>query len=215
MKKCLIIFILFLLSKGTSFANDTTTYISSACLYEVKKSGIIHQSGSPTMVLFGYYNDTLTISGMIEANCGSAHIAVIEKSMDTIFIIGEDTGKMTTCDCVFHFELKIKASVNDTIVVFNSNTYNTKHPYGLIGKLNIDNDPINLFPNPAENYLRIKTQANININRILISDITGRLIKTIINENKIIDLTGFNAGTYFIEFEINKGIHFYKKILKN
>lgn len=196
-----------------SYSQDTASYIKSGCIYSVLKS-VIHQNGSPVVINFSYSNDSLWITGEIGANCGSSHIAIINKTLDTIFITTLDTGRMATCGCVFFFELKIKASANDTIVKFNGQKYNTKVIYSGFSELETNNSFIDIYPNPTGDYFTIQLKAGNQINKISILDNSGRLVKIIISKENRIDMTELPSGLYFIDVEINQQNHLFKKIIK-
>lgn len=96
-----------------------------------------------------------------------------------------------------------------------------------VGELNFDNAitsinhlvsdemSIEVYPNPASNYLEVKAGANI-INSIRISDMHGRHILDVwVNSNSMhINLNGYKRGLYLITAKSNKGILTKKIILE-
>lgn len=68
---------------------------------------------------------------------------------------------------------------------------------------------IELYPNPAQNYLYVEgvTQANIRI-----SDVNGRSQYYLLN-NKRIDISNLSSGIYFINFEIH-GSYYSRSFIK-
>ena len=60
-----------------------------------------------------------------------------------------------------------------------------------------------IYPNPAENYLKINTSENVN--EINIYNIVGVLVYSEQKFNGNIDLSNFNDGVYFIRINTSKG----------
>jgi Secretion system C-terminal sorting domain len=80
-----------------------------------------------------------------------------------------------------------------------------------------NNDLINkiqIFPNPVNDILNIKTDNNQKINALILSDINGREIinQTLNTEN--INVSELQKGIYFLKIDSDNGI-FTKKIIKN
>ena len=76
------------------------------------------------------------------------------------------------------------------------------------------NSVIQVFPNPAENSINIKSDSTINA--IEIYDAQGRIIQIILSTEitQLIDLTGYTSGIYFITIKTDKGIKTEKIIKK-
>ncbi len=73
---------------------------------------------------------------------------------------------------------------------------------------------ISVYPNPTDNVVHIKTNANIT--SISIFDITGKVILNSqfkVGESTTLDLSAFNAGMYLLKLEDDKGRVSIKKIL--
>lgn len=208
MKNILLLLMISILAKMNSYSQDTINNETSGCLYQTTKSGLYNGS-----VHLNYSTDTLAISGEIIANCGATHIAIYERINDTLYVSTMDTGQMTTCDCMFHFNIKLKVSQSDSIVRFNSDLYKNG-VYSSIRKINLDSELIQLTPNPTIGIVRIDRASNILINNINVLDISGRLIKTQSYKNDNIDLVGLNSGVYFILFNISGGESIIKQIIK-
>ena len=71
----------------------------------------------------------------------------------------------------------------------------------------IDPD-INVFPNPASDWLTIDTHAHYSINQIQVFDLTGRLVRTeakLRDVNPRISVAGIAAGMYYVKLETNEG----------
>lgn len=63
---------------------------------------------------------------------------------------------------------------------------------------------LNIFPNPANDYINISPPEDFKMYRWRIFDISGRLLKRGEN-NKIIDISSFDSGTYFIQIQKKSG----------
>ena len=65
---------------------------------------------------------------------------------------------------------------------------------------------LTIFPNPASNYLNIKSPYIIQ--QVVISDVTGRQIVKYKKANKhtVIELSGLNEGIYIIQVRTDNGV---------
>ena len=79
----------------------------------------------------------------------------------------------------------------------------------------VEIQPISIFPNPVTNgYFNIKT--TLTIDNILISNISGQIVKTITNpigQEETIDISSLTSGIYFVHFQTNTSSYFAKLIL--
>src|SRR5574344_1837160 len=101
---------------------------------------------------------------------------------------------------------KSEYCLNDTSYTFvadignNDNRFYIKIEYADIDI--IDKNDINIYPNPANDFVNIYTTNSYN-SPIKIIDIQGRIIKTI-NQNNIItkiDIQDLNSGIYFVKID--------------
>lgn len=210
MKKLILVFIITALVQHVSYGQDTLKHITSGCLGHIIST---ESDSCPEGIHFRYLHDTLEIYGTISANCCGEHFVKIIRSNDTIFITSFDTGKLCNCVCNFCFDIKLPATANDTIISINDVIYNAKKISSIKIPAIIDK-LIELYPNPAENILILKVPADIRITKIEITDITGRLVKTIENISPFIDIKNLEPGTYFINFELENKQLIIKKIVK-
>jgi hypothetical protein len=68
----------------------------------------------------------------------------------------------------------------------------------------INNDKILIFPNPANNEIKIiGLQHDVTVT---ITDVLGRTIKTTFSKNSSIDTSDINIGTYTIRLFINNKV---------
>ena len=71
---------------------------------------------------------------------------------------------------------------------------------------------ISLYPNPVKGKLNIESNV-VEIQKIKLYDVLGKLVEEIQFENNIINFSLMNTGIYFLKLETNKG-DFMKKIMK-
>lgn len=69
-----------------------------------------------------------------------------------------------------------------------------------------------ITPNPSNGYIYINMENNQQINAIYISDLNGRVIKSISKpisktSDNIVDLRGYEQGMYFVTIETNQGTY--------
>jgi len=210
MKKIVIVLFFSALLMQFSYGQDTLKYITSGCQSHIKSS---ESDSCQEGINFRYLHDTMEIYGTIWVNCCGEHFVRIIRTEDTIFITSFDTGKLCLCTCKFCFDIKLPASENDTIVEFNGIIYNAKK-INSINFASINDRMIEVYPNPAENFLALKVSANIRINKIDITDITGRLVNTIKNNRPVIDIKNLEAGIYFVNIELVNRQIIIKKLVK-
>jgi plastocyanin len=74
---------------------------------------------------------------------------------------------------------------------------------------------LTLFPNPAADYITLKTSSDLNGHTLVISDIIGAKVmsKHLINDDISMDVGSLEPGIYFIQFEgiKRKTLKFIKK----
>jgi type IX secretion system substrate protein len=74
-----------------------------------------------------------------------------------------------------------------------------------------------VYPNPANNIVTISNNGNIQINKVVITDVNGRTVKTG-NFNGVtetqMNVSDLNTGVYFMNIDTNEG-SLTKKIVKN
>lgn len=210
MKTLKIYLVLFVsLVSFHAFAQDTITgYIKTPCL----------QFSLPPDKLpdpqFERMGDSIRISGMIGANCAGTHIAIIKRSNDSIFVTSKDTGHLATCFCVYNYQLKVKATDTDSILVLNQIVYNLHSV--LVGMDAIDqkDDLIDVCYDPTIESLRIEQKSGVRMNSVSIYDPAGYLQLTIANDRTIVDLSGFKSGLYILDFEMVDNRHVTIKVMK-
>jgi endonuclease I len=104
----------------------------------------------------------------------------------------------------------------DSVYTFIVDTaHNFTANFDVASKLNSHkNENIKIYPNPSNNHIRISGVHEADF-KVEIIDLNGRKIydKHFINNNPLIDLSGYKEGIYFIKIITNDGIN-YRKVLK-
>ena len=81
-----------------------------------------------------------------------------------------------------------------------------------------NNDSIKIYPNPTNGLFNVKINQFVGKVKIQVSDLNGRLIKDISDDNfnieKSIDLSGFQSGVYLVKVTSEEA-NFTQKIIKN
>lgn len=119
MKTIKLLLLLFILSQSfVAFSQDTIGgFIKSRCLQFVMP---LDKMPDPTLML---YADKLIIAGQIEANCAGTHLAIVNRTVDTLFVTTKDTGHLANCVCVYQFKLSINVTPKTKKLVFNNVAY--------------------------------------------------------------------------------------------
>lgn len=75
-------------------------------------------------------------------------------------------------------------------------------------------ETMRLYPNPTSDIIRFELDGIGQIGRYVLSDITGKPIKTgtCYNSTLTLDLTGQSKGVYLLELLIDKKPYFYKVV---
>ena len=95
-------------------------------------------------------------------------------------------------------------------------TQSSSCPYPFCGSSNIENNSnnlsLNLFPNPANEFVNI--EIDYLIDNVQIIDALGKEIKYLNIENNRINIKNFKSGVYFLKIN-SEGKNFYQKFIKN
>lgn len=84
-----------------------------------------------------------------------------------------------------------------------------------VDRLVINNNDIQIHPNPAQSEIKIATTKNFDLKNINIIDASGRVIMTAPVTNAQIDISKLSAGMYWVEFINKDGINLTtRKLLK-
>ena len=77
------------------------------------------------------------------------------------------------------------------------------------GILNVTGDikELNIFPNPAKDYIRLSGLTEVNEGTLKIIDVNGAQVlgKSVKNLNDFIDISSLNSGSYFVLLETKNG----------
>lgn len=212
--KNVIIFLLVFYSLTIS-GQDTISHIYGGCINSGLK--LANDDSCPQGIFFEYENDSLNIFGTIGANCCGTHLALIKSYHDTIFISTIDTGILCTCGCEFCFNVKIPASIIDTIVCLNGTVFNTLKNVSSSIDENIENN-IKLVPNPSKSNLTVIIGDIIeDLTLIELIDSRGVFIKAInlnSDDHLNIDLSDLRSGVYFVRFKMKNLSSFTRTFIK-
>ena len=126
-------------------------------------------------------------------------------------IIGSFTGNFIPSD--LHIES------NEILITFESSDsgqstgWEISYETIVLNACSISGDKLEIFPNPTQNVIYVKTGTEI-ISNVSIIDINGRVLKTEIGKQNIsIDISNVSAGLYFIVVE-NENYKSTKRIVK-
>ena len=138
----------------------------------------------------------LDSSGMLNwaksmpSNTGSVGDVIKVGPNNSIYVVGEYAD---TCDFDIGsnvFNLISNGNKDIFIAKYNEETLS-------VNQINNPNAVINIFPNPVEKLLNINTQ--IIINKVVISDISGRIIKSFSSNTKKINVSDLKNGIYILQ----------------
>lgn len=163
---------------------------------------------------FQRLGDSLSITGMIGANCAGTHIAIIKRSGDSIYVTSKDTGNLATCSCFYNYKLNVKRSTSDSILVLNQIVYNLNSVLVGIDAVDEKDDLIAVYYDPTIESLRIEQKSGVKMNSVSIYDNVGCLQLTVANDRSIIDMSGFKSGLYILDFVMVDNRHVTRKIMK-
>jgi len=139
--------------------------------------------------------------------------ATVDGVMNVTPIIVSDTMTMDALTGVMYYSfanMKLIPRNDDDLVGFN-----TQVGIEFNGSNAVN---ITVYPNPANETVRIASSVNENLT-VIITDITGRELtkRNIINNTELVDLTKFNSGCYFVTVlnQNNEKIKVSKLIVKH
>ena len=70
---------------------------------------------------------------------------------------------------------------------------------------------ISIYPNPAENYIVLE-HVNAEIDNIEITNLAGKVIMQVENDQSYIDISSFYKGVYFVKVQLEDRIEVIKLI---
>ena len=130
-------------------------------------------------------------------------------SLNTYFGLGEDTN-ITTLTVYWPsgtVDVFNNISVNQTLEITEGQTLSSEI-YSL--------DQITVFPNPADDYITVKSNHNLDDAIISMFDLNGRRVLNYKNESDdgIINVSGLSAGEYILRIITSDQDIYSKKIIK-
>ena len=123
---------------------------------------------------------------------------VMCNSIDTITIGKLDTGAYT-----LYYEL----SVDTNLAIFDTDTlfFVVQNPADVFD-LSYETSQIKVYPNPANKNIRIEIAKGIVVKTIKLHDLNGKLIKTFLSTNTLLNISGIAKGQYMLSIETNNKI---------
>ena len=130
-------------------------------------------------------------------------------SLNTYFGLGEDTN-ITTLTVYWPsgtVDTLNNVSVNQPLEITEGQTLSSE-AYSL--------DQITVFPNPADNYITIKSDYNLEDAIISLFDLNGRRVLNYKNSsnNNIVDISSLSDGEYVLRVILSEGRIYSTKVLK-
>jgi hypothetical protein len=102
-------------------------------------------------------------------------------------------------------------SVDENLIYLNPNYESC---YLITGINEIENTGIQIYPNPAHNFLRIENSKDIMVESISITNINGQIIEHFEPEQTHINTSGIPPGLYLLKIAYANGILIEKVILR-
>ena len=129
-------------------------------------------------------------------------------SLNTYFGLGQDSS-ITTLTVYWPsgvVDTFNNVNVNQSLEITEGQTLSTGVP-------SLDN--IAVFPNPANDYITVKSDYNLDDAIISLFDLNGRRVLNYKNssDNNLIDVSKFSSGEYILRLITSETIIFTKKIL--
>lgn len=135
-------------------------------------------------IIFKLRNDTLNISGYIEANCCGEHFLIIRKTNDSIIMTRLDTGDLCDCHCALEINVNIYDCKSESYRLILKEYLGSDGIDTLVNRNNtfINNLGYNekniCYPNPMEEYATIEFYNSENKPfTFILTDINGKIIE--------------------------------------
>ena len=123
--------------------------------------------------------------------------------IDLVSFSGHATATPNTSSASMVFDnLVVRASATDTLLGLD--------------KLEATNDTFVVYPNPVNDIVNISLAVNaveVEINKVTISDVNGRIVKEFNSNLNQLNVSDLNSGVYFLNIETQNG-KATKKIVK-
>jgi len=177
---------------------DPQTSFSTSCDIELVTSITVQgQSGASTISTLG---GTLQMeASVLPINASnSSYTWSIENTTGSATI--NSTGLLTA---MTDGNVTVTATANDASGVTGSAVITISNQSSSTGD-QITNHNLSIYPNPANAQINIAAREQIEA--ITIMDIMGKKVKTIIEPNSTIDLSGLANGVYILQIQIDKSL---------
>ena len=81
--------------------------------------------------------------------------------------------------------------------------------------MNLDQSLVQIFPNPAIDFVSLKYSDDLSVNNISIVDMTGKKVRFFSKNEKTLNLIGLESGLYILRINTDQGILLKKMIKSN
>ncbi|GGG48277.1 T9SS type A sorting domain-containing protein [Bizionia arctica] len=192
-------------------------------------TGSVNNTNGNDLTVYVSQTNTININGVLQAG-GSTNFSANER---IFWATGDSNVVPVNLTDSQTLATPIDFSANPTYNVWIGNGYADASNTGVWENITITlygvsensisisevvSDAFSIFPNPVNNVISISNGTGLKINKVGITDINGRSIKTIILGNSVgksqIDVSELNAGVYLLLIDSDKGTGV-KKFIKN
>ena len=145
---------------------------------------------------------------LIELNCNNNQLTVLDfRNGNNANITSFDASNNSNLACIY-VDDKTASYLSDWTKDATSNFVNDEADCSAITSLDeiITKADYTIYPNPTNGILKFDF-SGINVQKIKISDITGKTVfeKVNVEQNEVIDLSGFANGIYIVTLQTDKG----------
>ncbi|ESU24819.1 hypothetical protein FEDK69T_03720 [Flavobacterium enshiense DK69] len=199
------------------FSNSSTSAATNRWLYSRPISLI---AGEQVTLKFSTRSTDATVANTLLAKVGSAATTAAQTTtLSSVNVVGtsfvETTVNFTAPSAgvyYFSFNHNNAATAIPTSVVLDKIVMTTN-----LSTDSFVSSKFSVYPNPVNNVVTVTNDANVQINKVAVTDVNGRTVKTLefngVTETQI-NVSDLNSGIYFMSIDTNEGTAT-KKIIKN
>jgi hypothetical protein len=175
----------------------------------------VTSAGSSDASLINLWVSDGALNPVFDATVTYYEVAV-QNAVDSITIFAQTTDPNATISGTGRFALSVGDNWFSVVVTAEDGvtvrTYTVKVYRGSVG---IDEpeeaDFITLYPNPTQDVLNIVS--SLPIEQVFIYDVSGRLVRRILNPDRPIPVSDLATGVYMVKIQTSKGIEV-KRVIK-
>ncbi|HSD13745.1 MAG TPA: choice-of-anchor J domain-containing protein [Flavobacterium sp.] len=199
------------------FSNSSTTAATNNWMFS---RPITLAAGEQVTMKFSTRSTSGAVANTLLAKVGNAPTTAAQTTtLSTVNVIGttfvETTANFTAPSAgvyYFSFNHNNGATAAATSLVLDKIVMTTN-----LSANSFVSSKFSVYPNPVNNIVTLTNDANIQINKVAITDINGRTVKTLefngVTETQI-NVSDLNSGIYFMNIDSSEGAAT-KKIIKN